>query len=186
MPNNPPGYEGPLGLPRRFGTLGSESAEGNHQHIFPRLRLFKTAADTQTPPNNTAEAIRWNDISTLSRAFFRKGVDQTAIILVKKGFYEVNTTVTFAGNATGTRGVRLSINGTATPYRRVFPSSAGTTTGAIFYDTIEVDLPDTILIVEGIQNSGAGLAVNPGNYVTFVDITYMGQAMKNHKEITSW
>jgi len=128
---------------------------------FAGVSAYKSTG--QSINNSSFTAITFDSENFDSNTYHNNSTNNTRLTVPagKAGYYSVNGSLTFAGNATGLRIVLLRKNGGETNYPISMPSVVANDVRLPFVYTIYLDVADYVE-VHGWQNSGGALNVQGG------------------------
>lgn len=139
----------------------------------PRAKAY-AGADTT---HNSSGSASWITVAFNSESFDNDSIhdnstNNSRMTIQTDGLYRITGSITFAGNTTGSRAVRIFLDGsTGLDSARVQTSSALTTSvPVISYEQLEAG---QYIQLQGAQNSGGNLAMNAGEFNTWLAVEWL-------------
>jgi len=136
---------------------------------IPHIVRYRNAA-YNIPNGSSFSPMPWDTDDQVDTTNFTTSSGDTTIR--KAGVYVVALNVGFTGNATGRRGVTISVNGTA--YKNVAIDTPGANTMNLAVTLTRRLAVNDIVRGEAFQTSGAALAARTGQAESAISISWMG------------
>lgn len=155
----------------------NEEWQGNISFLLnpPACRVYNNAGLTHTSTGNWQKLSGFNSERYDTDSMHSTSVSSERITINTAGLYLVTAAIEWAANATGLRGLQISLNG-STPIVTDHENSNGASFGtAISVSTVYKFTAGQYFEVHGFQNSGGNLGIaSSANWTPEVSATWIG------------